>query len=414
MNKKPTLTIILIVLFLSILFINFFLNNKTQKTIISNMIKDVSYLSSDDLEGRKIGTKGEKLAAEYIVEKFKQYDLIEKGIDGYYQYFNASIRENPHSRVIKNKVQGINVIGFIDNKMKETIILGAHYDHLGFGGPGSLFLDSMQIHNGADDNASGVSVLLSLIPELSRHKIYNYLFIAFSGEEQGLFGSSFYAKNPTIDLENVRFMLNFDMVGRLSQDNILAINGTGTSSKWKKLLQDVNIDNFNLRTSESGTGPSDHTSFYLQNIPVLHFFTGQHQDYHKPTDDVDKINFKGMYKITKYVKNIILKSSKITDFDFKETVSSATTTPKFKVTLGIMPDYLFDGVGLRIDGVSKDRTAFKAGILKGDIVLSMGGDEVNDIMQYMKALSKYKIGDSTSVKLLRKSDTIQVPVFFFK
>ena len=394
------------------IFLSLSLFGQTKEEIINNMINEVTYLASDKLEGRATGTKSEKLAAKYISEKFKKYNLQSKGEDGFLQYFDAKIKENPHTQRIKKKITGMNVVGYIDNKQEETIIIGAHYDHLGYGSFGSLYDGDKQVHNGADDNASGVSLLINLASSLQEIKDYNYLFIAFSGEEHGLFGSSYYAKNPTIDIKKVRFMINFDMVGRLNKERTLAVNGIGTSSKWKYLLDNSNKYNFKLKTSESGIGPSDHTSFYLQDIPSIHFFTGQHEDYHKPTDDIEKINFDGMYLIYEYVKEIITRSTKIDDFDFQETKSDSTVTPKFTVTLGVMPDYLFDGIGMRIDGISKGKTAEKYGIKKGDIVLQINKYEVADMMGYMKALSKFKKGDSAVIKLNRKEKIIKIDIIF--
>lgn len=404
--KKTFISILLFI------FLNISLFGQTKEEIITNMIDEVTYLSSDELEGRATGTKSEKLAAEYISLKFKEYNLKSKGEKGYLQYFDAKIKENPHSQTIKKKIKGMNVVGYIDNKQKETIIIGAHYDHLGHGQFGSLYDGEKQIHNGADDNASGVSILINLANTLKEITNYNYLFIAFSGEEHGLFGSSYYAKNPTIDLEKVRFMINFDMVGRLNKEKTLAINGVGTSSSWQNLLEKSNTHKFKLKTSESGIGPSDHTSFYLQDIPAIHFFTGQHEDYHKPTDDVEKINFDGMYLIHEYVKEIILRSTKINDFDFQKTKSDSTVAPKFTVTLGVMPDYLFDGIGMRIDGISKGKTAEKYAIKKGDIVLQINEHEVSDMMQYMKALSKFKKGDAAVLKLNRNGKKIKKDIIF--
>jgi hypothetical protein len=397
------------------LFIIFSSCNSTDNKrdeITNRMIAEVTYLASDELEGRETGTDSEKLAADYISSKFKDYNLIEKGQEGFLQYFDAIIKENPHSQTVRRKITGINVVGYTDNDQQETIIIGAHYDHLGYGNFGSLYDGEPAVHNGADDNASGVSILINLANSLRDIKDYNYLFIAFSGEEHGLFGSSYYAKNPTISLDNVRFMINFDMVGRLNNDNTLAINGIGTSSKWNDLINNANNFDFKLKTTESGVGPSDHTSFYLQDMPVIHFFTGQHEDYHKPSDDVDKINFEGMYKIHEYVKEIILQSTKIDDFDFQKTKSDTTTAPRFKVTLGVMPDYLFDGEGMRIDGISKEKTAEKFGILKGDIVIKIGDIKVHNMMDYMTGLSKFEKGDSTIVKLNREEEIIEQAIVF--
>ena len=401
-----------IISILFIIFSNFILIAQNKQEIINKMIDEVTYLASDALEGRETGTDSEKLAAKYISSKFEEYNLTKRGQEGYLQYFEATIKENPHTQSVKRKITGINVVGYIDNKQQQTIIIGAHYDHLGYGNFGSLHDGEKEVHNGADDNASGVSILINLANSLTDIKNYNYLLIAFSGEEHGLFGSSYYAKNPTIDLEKVRFMVNFDMVGRLNKENTLALNGIGTSSKWEDLINDANKFDFKLKTTESGIGPSDHTSFYLQDIPVIHLFTGQHEDYHKPSDDVEKINFNGMYKIHEYVKEIIIKSIEIDDFDFQKTKSDTTTAPRFKVTLGVMPDYLFDGKGMRIDGVSKGKTAEKFGILKGDIVVKIGDIDVNDMMGYMKGLSKFEKGNSTVVKINRQEEIIDIPIIF--
>ena len=374
-----------------------------QQTVINKMKQEVMYLASDNLKGRETGTNTEKMAADFIISKFLEYDLIEKGSEGYYQYFETSVREHPHSNNRK-KINGVNVVGYIDNNTNETVVIGAHYDHLGYGKFGSLYSGEYTIHNGADDNASGVSILINLIPFLKQVTNYNFLFIAFSGEEHGLLGSSYYVKNPTINLETVRYMLNFDMVGRLNKDEKLVINGIGTSPQWKKLLNKSNTLEFDLKFTESGMGASDHTSFYLQDIPVIHFFTGQHEDYHKPSDDADKINYEGMYKIMKYTKSIIENSVSINNFDFQETASDSLSVPNFKVTLGIMPDYLFDGKGVRIDGVSKNKTAFKFGILKGDIIMKMGDIKITDMMSYMKALGEFEKGDTTNIVVHRQGE----------
>ena len=401
---------IIYILFIAALACNSSDDNRAD--IIKQMVDEVSYLSSDELEGRETGTEGEMKAAEYISSKFLEYGLIGKGTEGFLQTFEASIKENPHSNAIKKKIKATNVVGYLDNNQKETIIIGAHYDHIGYGDFSSLYDGEREIHNGADDNASGVSIMLNLAQSLNKVKNYNYLFIGFSGEELGLFGSSHYAKNPTIDLENVRFMINFDMVGRLNTEKTLAINGIGTSSYWYQLINNSNTFDFKLKTTESGIGPSDHTSFYLQDIPSIHFFTGQHEDYHKPSDDVEKINFEGMYEVYKYVESIIISSTEIENFDFVETKSDSTTSPRFSVTLGVMPDYMFDGEGMRIDGISKEKTAEKYGILKGDIVIKMGDLEVKDMMGYMKGLSMYKKGDSTTVQVKREKKTLNIPVIF--
>ena len=385
-----------------------------QESIKINQIKeDLKFLASDKLEGRFTGTNGERMASEYIIKNFIEFNLQPLGdSNSFIQKFNAKIRKNPHSDLDAEKIIGKNVVGFYNNNAKQTIIIGAHYDHLGYGQVGSLSTQEKQVHNGADDNASGVALMINLIPELIDYKYYNYLFIAFSGEELGLYGSTYFAKYPTIDLSQVRYMLNFDMVGRLNKQRTLLVNGVGTSSKWEKLVEESNTYNFELKTTLSGFGASDHTPFYNRKIPVLHFFTGQHDDYHKPSDDIDKINFDGIYDISLYVLNIIKNSFFISDFDYVETKSNSNETPRFSVTLGIMPDYLSEEEGLRIDGVSKDKLADRVGILSGDVIIRLGDFEVTDIMTYMKALSKFKSGDKTNVVVNREDSEYEFEIVF--
>ena len=380
-----------------------------QKISEKQMKKDVEYLASDELEGRDTGSKGEALAAEYVAGRFKSLGLEAKGTDGYYQTFTFTPQKNPHSTSEeKPKEQtGKNVVGYIDNGAPTTIVIGAHFDHLGFGGKGSgsTSTEEGQIHNGADDNASGVAMLLQLAANLKKLKEKsnnNYLFIAFSGEEKGLFGSNFYSKNPTIELKRVNYMINMDMVGRLNKEKDLAVYGVGTSPNLKSFLETNNSYNFDLIYEESGVGPSDHTSFYLQDIPVLHFFTGQHEDYHKPTDDADKINYKGMVEIASYIYDLILDLDSEMKLEFTATKNEESRkAPKYTVTLGVMPDYMFSDGGMRIDGVSEGGPADNAGLEAGDVVVKMGDIPVTDMMTYMEGLSQFKKGDKTVVKVLR-------------
>ncbi|MBT8183365.1 MAG: M28 family peptidase, partial [Eudoraea sp.] len=277
---------------------------------------------------------------------------------------------------------------------------------------GSLHRGEAAVHNGADDNASGVALLLLLARELQQnHKGNNYLFIAFSGEEMGLLGSNYFTKNPTLDIAEVNYMINMDMVGRLRQDNTLSVSGTGTSPIWNQVLNSSNTE-FKLVLKASGIGPSDHTSFYLQDIPVLHFFTGQHEDYHKPTDDAEKLNYEGMELISDYILKVIWELDDDGELSFKKTKNESEEVPRFKVTLGVIPDYLFDGEGMRIDGVSEDKPARKAGLLKGDVVIQMGDSAVVDMMSYMRALSVFDEGDATTVVVDRKGEKIEVAIVF--
>ena len=383
----------------------------------NNIKEDVSFLADDKLEGRQTGTPGGEKASEYIKNRFESLGLTPKGTDGFYQSFSFKPKTHPHEEVkftenSDGTITGRNVVGFIDNKAKNTVIIGAHFDHLGYGGDGSLYRDSIKaIHNGADDNASGVALLLNLASKLKNtNTSNNYVFIAFSGEEMGLLGSNYFVKNPTFDIKEVSYMINMDMVGRL-KDSALAIYGTGTSPIFKQTLKSHNND-FKLVMKESGVGPSDHTSFYLADLPVLHFFTGQHNDYHKPSDDTETLNYEGMESISTYIFNIISDLNDNGKLAFRKTKNESEENPRFKVGLGVIPDYMYDGKGMRVDGVSEGKPAIAAGIKKGDIVIELGGNKVTDMMSYMKALSAFKKGDKTTVILTRSGKEVKAEIQF--
>lgn len=392
----------------------------TAEQKIEKLKEDVAFLASDKLAGRETGTKGEEQAATYIAKRFKKLGLEPKGEKGYYQSFSFKPTPNPHGGQEygdMEPIEGKNVIGFIDRGAKTTVVIGAHYDHLGEGGEGSLYAgDEPQIHNGADDNASGVAIILALAEELVKRTDLannNYLIIGFSGEEKGLWGSNYFTKHPTVELENVNYMINLDMVGRYRPAKGLAINGTGTSPIWKEKIDAVNQQEVLIVSDESGIGPSDHTSFYLKEIPVLHFFTGQHEDYHKPTDDIDKVNYEGMLLIKEFIVNLISALNWEGELEYAKTQKKdSQKAPKFSVTLGVMPDYMFQGEGMRIDGVIDDRPAKKAGIEAGDVVIQMGDVKVDNMQGYMKALSTFKKGDIVLVTIIRNEKEKQVQVEF--
>ncbi|MBP93459.1 MAG: peptidase M28 [Flavobacteriaceae bacterium] len=404
--------IALLVLFISLL------GCKKDYTPENKIKEDVTFLADDKLEGRETGTKGEQEAAAYIVKRFEEMGIPGKGTNNYYQTFTFKPKNDPHGEVAYTEnsqdstITGTNVLGYIDNQAENTIIIGAHYDHLGYGVEGSLYKGEKAIHNGADDNASGVAVMLDLAGKLKGvNTANNYLFMAFSGEEMGLLGSNYFAKNPTIDSKAVSYMINMDMVGRLKQDSTLAVYGTGTSPIFKQVLSSHN-EKFKLIENESGVGPSDHTSFYLIDIPVLHFFTGQHEDYHKPGDDSEKLNYEGMETISNYIFDVITDLNDNGKLAFRKTKNESEETPRFKVGLGVVPDYLYDGEGMRIDGVSEDKPAQKAGLQKGDVVIKLGDSTVTDMMSYMRALSVFDSGDSAKVTVKRDGKPLEVNLNF--
>ena len=316
-----------------------------------------------------------------------------------------------------NKRMGHNVIGYIDNGAANTVIVGAHYDHLGYGEDHtSLYTGTIpMIHNGADDNASGTAAIIELskIIKTAALKNNNYLFISFSGEELGLFGSKYFTDHPVINLSAANYMINLDMVGRLNDSTHgLNIGGYGTTATWGELLTEKD-DFFKIKFDSSGTGPSDHTSFYKKNIPVLFFFTGVHSDYHKPTDDADKINYTGELLVLKYIYHIIAAADtkgKLVFSKTRDTQSSGKSS--FKVSLGIMPDYTFSGGGVRVDGISDGKLAQRVGIKAGDIILQLGDHKFSDMTGYMETLAKFKKGDATKVKVKRGTEELIFDIVF--
>ena len=311
-----------------------------------------------------------------------------------------------------------NIAGLINNAAPQTIIIGAHYDHLGYGGPSSRYRgdEEEQIHNGADDNASGVAGLLSLVRFLSRTedaslRAFNYLFVAFSAEEMGLLGSKYFTQqiNKIPNLQ-YSYMMNMDMIGRM-EDNVLAINGVGTSPLWSEIINPITCD-LTLQLSESGVGPSDHTNFYYLNMPVLHFFTGTHEDYHTPDDDAEKINVKGIFSTLNLMASIIRNSPVGSTLPFTTTKVESTKAPKFSVTLGVMPDYLYQGQGMKIDGVTKGKPGEGAGLQAGDIITQLGEVQVSNMQSYMEALSKLEKGESATLLYKRDAEVLSAVVQF--
>ena len=328
---------------------------------------------------------------------------------------SANLNIDIQTELGDKKRTGHNVIGYIDNGASHTIIVGAHYDHLGYGEDhNTLWTGKPEIFNGADDNASGTALVLELakIMKKSKLKKNNYLFTCFSGEELGLLGSKYFTENPTISLEAVDYMINCDMVGRLNDStHALTIGGYGTSPEWGKILPEK-TKALNVRFDSSGVGPSDQTSFYLKNIPVLFFFTGIHADYHKPTDDVDKINFEGEFRVLLYIENILKQTNNNEKLAFSKTREPKMEGANFTVSLGFMPDYSYSGVGVRADGIIDGKIAQKIGMQAGDIIIQLGDFKVTDIYNYMDALSKFKKGDATKLTVMRGKEQKNFDVVF--
>lgn len=310
--------------------------------------------------------------------------------------------------------KGHNVVGLIDNNAPSTIVLGAHYDHLGYGEDHNSLYTGKSIHNGADDNASGTAALIALGKWLKKSglKRHNYLLVAFSGEELGLYGSKYFTEHSPVDLAKINYMINMDMIGRVNDSTRgLTIGGFGTSPVWSNIIS-TNDEYFKVKIDSSGTGPSDHTSFYNKNIPVLFFFSGTHSDYHKPTDDVSKINYEGEMRVIGLIKKILTSTDNMDKLAFTKTREASMGRSSFKVSLGIMPDYTFSGSGVLVEGVSEGKAAQKAGIKAGDVLIQLGNHTFSDVKTYMDALNKFNKGESTTVKLRRGSEEISLPVVF--
>jgi len=317
--------------------------------------------------------------------------------------------------VVKTRVTAQNVVGFLEGTDKvlknEYVIIGAHFDHLGMGGEGSgsRTPDTVAVHNGADDNASGTAGVIELAQKLSanRSKLKrSFIFVAFTGEEMGLLGSKEFVRKPPVDLKKVNAMINMDMIGRLNpESNTISIGGTGTSAEADSILKILEAGRpYKVARSTDGFGPSDHASFYSENIPVFYFSTGAHDEYHTPADDADIINYTGEVAVLDMVYDLSTVLANSNRLSFRESGSKqpARYGRNMKVTLGIVPDMVSnDNNGLRVDGVRKGGPADRAGIVKGDRVISIEGQPVTNIYDYMARLGKLKPGQVASVEIIR-------------
>ncbi|RMH63887.1 MAG: M20/M25/M40 family metallo-hydrolase [Calditrichaeota bacterium] len=336
-----------------------------------------------------------------------------------------AIQENIQASVdLKQvKVRTQNVVAVLKGRElpDEYVVVGAHYDHLGFGGwgSGSRAPDVHEVHNGADDNGSGTVSLLELAQYFATAPVKprrSILFMAFGAEEMGLLGSKFFTAHPLIDLKNIRIMLNMDMVGRLNPESkTLTVGGTGTAAGLEETLKKLAEEKaFKIKTSPEGFGPSDHASFYVKDIPVVFLFTGTHEDYHKPSDDVDKINFEGMKAVDDYAAAIIEhEANDTTPLTFQEAgPKEEQRVARFKVTLGVIPDYASDVKGLRLDGVREGGVAARAGLKKGDIIVGMDKKAVNNIYDYMNRLADIKRGQEVDIEVLRENERLHFKAKF--
>ncbi len=326
--------------------------------------------------------------------------------------------------VVTDQATVKNVIGVIEGDgtyPDETIVIGAHYDHLGFGGTGSLAPMSKDIHNGADDNASGSVALIELAKRIEKRKkkpSRRLVFIAFTAEEKGLIGSAHYVKNPIYPLNKTIAMINMDMVGRLEKEK-LTIFGTGTAPRWKPLFEKINQGDpyhFKLTLKPNGFGPSDHSSFYAKKIPVLHFFTGTHADYHRPSDDWDKINVEGIHRITGFIENVLEDTlaqkdvPKYIEIKERAVINRGGRRPYF----GSIPDFGTEAKGYAISGVAPGSPAAKGGLKGDDIIIRVGESKIGSLEDFDLVLRKFAPGDDIDVTVKRAGKEVKLKVTLTK
>ena len=323
--------------------------------------------------------------------------------------------------VVRKEVPAYNVIGVLEGSdpvaKKETIVIGAHYDHLGRGGSGSLAQRSGEIHHGADDNASGTAGMLELarlFAEQRPRPKRTIVFVGFGGEEEGLLGSNYYVNHPSSPLTNTVAMINMDMIGRM-KDRKLVIGGVGTAKEWRDIITKGTADSnrsFSLTLNEDGFGPSDHSSFYGKQVPVLFFWTGTHTDYHKPTDTWDKINYADQARVVDLVAYIV-RDVDSTEKRLTYTTAKTEATPRtggFRVYLGTIPNYAEGNDGLLIDGVRDDSPAAKAGIKAGDRIVKIGTRDIKNVYDYTYALGEMKAGEEYVIEVVRGADRLSLKI----
>jgi Peptidase family M28/PDZ domain len=380
------------------------------------LLADVRVLASDEMGGRVIGSAGADSAAAYIARRFEAAGL-QPSSQGWFQAFTVSRDAPAVAQLRLGEVRGRNVIGVLPGRdpalRNEIVIVGAHYDHLGMGGPGSGALDRdvlNQVHNGADDNASGTAALFHIASRLAlQPPARTIVFIAFSGEELGLLGSAYYVKNPLYPLSSTLAMVNMDMVGRLKNRRLI-VYGVETAREFPALLDSLNwYAGFDLKAQGDGYGPSDHSSFYTSKRPVLHVFTDLHEDYHRATDDWNKINTDGLVRVADYTASIVRalgdRNEGLTFVDVAPPRSIAhggsVTTPGYGAYLGTIPDMTESPGGVRLAGVRSGSPAEKAGLMAGDILVRIGDRDIPDLQAMTDALRSHRAGDEIEIAYLR-------------
>lgn len=379
------------------------------------VLADIKYLADDAREGRGLGTAGLDAAAEYIADRFRQVGLQPGGHDGFFQRFRVDSTAPALAHTGFGVMDVKNVVGIIPGRgalINQAVVVGAHYDHLGLGGSSSLDPDNVGVvHNGADDNASGTAAMIEVARLLfgqSAADLRTIVFVAFTGEESGLLGSDNYVKNPARPTDSTFAMINLDMVGRLKENTLIAI-GTGSATELPMLLDSVNVEfQFDLATQEDPWGRSDHSSFYAASIPVVHLFTDNHVDYHRPSDDWDKIDSTGVVRISEYAADLTwafaTRRDKLTFVDVPRPIPTGGMGNG--ASLGSIPDMSGSPGGVRFNGVRSGSAADSAGLRAGDILVQLGDHEIKDLYDMTAALSAHSPGDRVRIVVLRDGERI--------
>jgi hypothetical protein len=379
------------------------------------LLDDIRFLADDRLQGRATGSPGADSAAAYLARRFSEVGL-QPAAGGWFQSFTVG-REAPAMRQGRSDdLGGKNVIGILPGRdpvlRNQTVILGAHYDHLGLGGFGSLDPDSTgRVHNGADDNASGVAGLIQVAARLAASPpARTVVFIAFSGEELGLLGSAHYVKEPIYPLAGTLAMVNLDMVGRLRNGRLI-VYGARTAREFPALLDSLNwYAGFDLKAQGDGYGPSDQSSFYAAKKPVLHLFTDLHEDYHRTTDDWQKVNLDGLKRVADFTLGLVTAlANRHAPLTFQDLIASAphqpanspVATPGYGAYLGTVPDMAGAPGGVRLVGVRAGSPAEKAGLRGDDIITRIGSTETPDLQAMTDALRSHHPGDTVDIVVRR-------------
>ena len=394
---------------------------QTDTTAAGRIAGDMSFLADDAREGRGVGTAGLDSAAAYIAVRFESAGLEPGGAQGFLQRFTIDSSAPAAAHAGLGGVAVTNVVGVRPGRgtlANQAVVIGAHYDHLGYGGFGSLDSDSVDVvHNGADDNASGTAVLIEIARMLGTRSATDtrtLIFIAFTAEELGLIGSDYYVKNPVVGNDDTFAMINLDMVGRLT-DSRLAAFGAETAEEFPEILDSINTRYaFEIDASGDGYGRSDQQSFFAANIPVLHFFTGTHEDYHRTSDDVHRINSTGAARVASFVAELTW--SLATRYEPLAFVDAeprqVTSSGGYGAYLGTVPDMSSSPGGVRLTGVRSGSPAAQAGIRAGDILIAIGEFTVTDLYEMTDALRAYKPGETVRVRLRRGDEVVEVVATF--